>query len=97
MWRRALEGAAENLVATLIMGYAGKVLGGILSSTSAEEVQDAFKLTKGLWDLPYLSKDIGYNAAKGFDYISTSHELLNNAFWTAAGCYESFSWPCRNS
>ena len=44
-----------------------------------------------------LTKDIGYNAGKGFDYISTSHELLNNAFWSATGCYGSFSWPCSTS
>jgi hypothetical protein len=80
------------------MGYAGKVVGGMLSSTSAAEVADAFKLTRdGLKDMPYLTKDIGYNAGKGFDYISTSHELLNNAFWSATGCYGSFSWPCSTS
>jgi RHS repeat-associated protein len=95
--RGALVGAGENLIATLIMGYAGKVVGGILASTSAAEVNDAFKLSKGLWGTPYLSTQIGENAAKGADYLSTAHELLNNAFWSATGCYESFSWPCKSS
>jgi hypothetical protein len=95
--RGALPGAGENLIATLIMGYGGKVLGGILSSTSAEEVNNAFKLSKGVWDMPYLNTNIGENSKVVPDYVSTAHELLNNAFWSAAGCYGSFSWPCTSS
>ena len=90
----ALTGLGENLVATFLMGYYGKAIGGILASTSAKEVGEAFNPRSGLWDLPYLSTKIGENSAKGFDYVSTSHLLINSTFWAATGCFGSFSWPC---
>ena len=90
----ALTGLGENLVATVLMGYYGKVVGGILASASAKGVTEAFNPRTGLWSLPYLSTKIGEYAAKGFDYVSRSHLLINNAFWVATGCFGSFSWPC---
>jgi len=98
--RQALTGLALNVATTLAGGYAGKVLGGWLSSTSADEVSEAWKFlpknfNKDFRSYPYLrTGDIGENARKGFDYVSTSHLLINNAIWSVAGCYGSLSSPC---
>lgn len=80
---------------TLVFGYAGKVPGGVLSSTSGEEVNVAFKLAgKDSTSLPCLRTDISEHAVVKPDWVSTSHLLLNNAFRSVAGCYGSFSPPC---
>ena len=92
-----MEGAGENLIATLLMGYYGKSIGGILSSTTRGEALQAFNPRNGLWQLPYLNTNIGKMAIIKFDKLGTAHQLLNNAFWSATGCYASFSWPCSAS
>ena len=93
----ALTGLGENLIATVLMGYYGKMVGGVLSSTSAEEVAKAFNPGSDLWGLPYLTTDIGERAIIKPDYVSTAHQLINNIFWATAGCFSSFSWPCTAS
>jgi RHS repeat-associated protein len=93
----ALVGLGENAAATFLMGYYGKSIGGILSSTTEREAIQAFNPRNGLWQLPYLNTNIGDRAIIQFDKVGTTHQLLNNAFWSAVGCYASFSWPCTAS
>ena len=91
----ALTGLAINLGITLVFGHAGKVPRGVLSSTSGEEVNAAFKLAgKDSTPLPCLRTGISEHAVVKSDWVSTPHLLLNNAFRSVAGCYGSLSPPC---
>jgi hypothetical protein len=92
-WTKGLPQLGLNVGITLLTAGSGKVLGGLLSASSAREAEQAWSLISGWRALPYLSEG-GAHSAGAFDWVGTSMVLGVNVGHGVAQCFASFSAPC---